>query len=172
VNEGCPGPPICCDPDPEVRVASSAALASEIFCCHFCSYQPPPSRLVMSLFPRLTGRPFLVKSLRTADFYLRVPAGLVTTFRVNSRPTCSPQRRILSCSSCGEISDLLTRPGNAGLRNIIGLRWVVSRSILQAKFRPLERSGSPRPDALLSKLEAELMSSVSKEVVSQRSTLA
>jgi hypothetical protein len=116
--------------------------------------------------------PFLVKSLRTADFYLRVPAGLVTTFRVNSRPTCSPQRRILSCSSCGEISDLLTRPGNAGLRNIIGLRWVVSRSILQAKFRPLERSGSPRPDALLSKLEAELMSSVSKEVVSQRSTLA
>jgi hypothetical protein len=143
----------------------------------------------MSLFPRLTGRPFLVKSLRTADFYLRVPAGLVTTFRVNSRPTCSPQRRILSCSSCGEISDFLPRPGNAGLRNIIGLRWVVSRSILQAsrvrfrvrpicgppyiaKFRPLERSGSPRPDALLSKLEAELMSSVSKEVVSQRSTLA
>src|SRR6516165_12358955 len=31
VNEGCPGPPICCDPDQEDRALSSAALVLAIF---------------------------------------------------------------------------------------------------------------------------------------------
>ncbi len=57
-ERSCLKPPICCDPDPEVRVVSSAALALEISCCHFCSCQPPPSRLAMSLRRGLTRRPF------------------------------------------------------------------------------------------------------------------
>src|SRR6516162_5107320 len=49
VNEGCPGPPICCDPDQEDLVLFWAALVLWIFLCRACSFQPPPSRLGKSL---------------------------------------------------------------------------------------------------------------------------
>src|SRR6516165_7675928 len=54
VNEGCPGPPICCDPDQEGRVLSWAASVLGIFPCRVCSFQPPQPRLAKSL-PLLTG---------------------------------------------------------------------------------------------------------------------
>ncbi len=49
VNEGCPGPPICCDPDQEDPALSWAALVLGIFPCRVCSFQPPPLRLAKSL---------------------------------------------------------------------------------------------------------------------------
>ena len=54
MTEGCPEPPICCDPDPEDRVLSWVAwVALVLGICPWrvCSFQPPPSRLARD-YPR------------------------------------------------------------------------------------------------------------------------